>query len=108
VDAEAEPFVLSPAEIAFRHHGLEFARARLTQEPGLPQSSPEIVFGIGAAECRLGRRQYCVLPAIDCEVRRADEPRDNPQWRLHPERRLESLMVKDIATVDQRLQQTAR
>jgi hypothetical protein len=29
-------------------------------------------------------------------------------WRLHPERWLESLMVKDIATVDQRLQQTAR
>ena len=47
---EAEIAVLSAAEIAFRCHGLEFARARIAHEPGSFRSTAEIVFGVGAAE----------------------------------------------------------
>src|SRR5207247_3794746 len=42
--------LLSSSEMAFRCHGLEFARARLTHDPGSFRSTPEIVFGVGAAE----------------------------------------------------------
>jgi len=34
------------------------------------------------------------------EVRHVDGPRENRFWRLHPERWLESLVVKDIAALD--------
>jgi hypothetical protein len=45
--SEAEIAVLSPAEIAFRCHGLEFARARLAHGGESFQSTSEIVFGLG-------------------------------------------------------------
>ena len=108
---EAEPFVLSPGEIAFRHHGLEFARARIAQEPGSLSSAPEIVFGVGAAERRLdGNNQGFFQQLIRSlgEVRHAGGPRDHMLWRLHPERWLESLVMKDISSIDERLEQTAR
>jgi len=47
---EAEIALLSPAEIAFRCHGLEFARARLSHLPGSLRIAPEVVFGVGAQE----------------------------------------------------------
>src|SRR3984957_7971167 len=45
-----EVAVLSPAEIAFRWRGLEFARARLDGIPGSFQTNEEVVFGVGAEE----------------------------------------------------------
>jgi hypothetical protein len=45
-----EVAVLSPAEIAFRWRGLEFARARMGAEPGSFRSVQEVVFGVGAEE----------------------------------------------------------
>ncbi len=56
---EAEIAVLSPAEIAFRCHGLEFARARLAHEPGVFPQHTEIVFGVGAQETVLCDSQPC-------------------------------------------------
>ena len=47
---EAEVATLSAGEIAFRCHGLEFAKARLTHEAGSFRSTTEIVFGLGAEE----------------------------------------------------------
>src|SRR5581483_6707503 len=47
---EVELGVISPAEIAFRCFGLEFARARLSARPGQFLSEPEIVFGLGPHE----------------------------------------------------------
>jgi len=38
------------------------------------------------------------------EVRHADGPRDHPLWRLHPERWLESLVIRDLAAIDERLE----
>ncbi|MBV9573419.1 MAG: hypothetical protein JOY93_05150 [Acidobacteriales bacterium] len=47
---EAEIAILSPAEIAFRCHGLEFCRARLGQDQSLFRNTIETVFGLGAGE----------------------------------------------------------
>jgi hypothetical protein len=104
--SEAEVAILSPAEIAFRCHGLEFARARLAHEPGTFLSTSEIVFGVGAQERILGDSNiaaFAQLVRSIGEVRHPEGPRDHPLWRLHPERWLESLVVQDLTAVDERL-----
>ncbi|HWY58679.1 MAG TPA: hypothetical protein VNZ03_29715 [Terriglobales bacterium] len=107
--SEAEVATLSPAEIAFRCHGLEFARARLSHQPGSFHSSSEVVFGVGAQERILGETTIAAFTQLIRsigEVRHPEGPRDHPLWRLHPERWLESLVVKDVAAVDERLDST--
>ena len=104
--SEAEVAVLSPAEVAFRCHGLEFARARLEFDPGSFRGRPEIVFGLGSEEQVLSEKTveaFARLLRSIGEVRHADGPRDNFLWRLHPERWLESIVVKDVGAVDERL-----
>ena len=59
-----EVAVLSPAEIAFRWRGLEFARARLGAEPGTFRSKQEIVFGVGAEERVLEDRNLSAFSAV--------------------------------------------
>jgi len=103
---EAEVAVLSPAEIAFRCHGLEFARARLAHDPGSLRSTTEIVFGVGAEERVLGDTNLAAFTRLVRsigEVRHAEGPHDHPLWRLHPERWLESLVVRGLCAVDERL-----
>ncbi len=103
---KAETVVLSPAEIAFRCHGLEFARARLAHEPGTFRSPTEIVFGLGAAERVLGEENaaaFAQLVRSIGEIRHPGGPRDHFLWRLHPERWLESLVVNNIGAIDERL-----
>ncbi len=102
---EAEVALLCSSEMAFRCHGLEFARARLTHDPGSFRSTPEIVFGVGAAEQTL-RPEIAgsfkrLLRSIG-EVRHAEGPRDHFLWRLHPERWLESLVIKNVGVLDER------
>lgn len=103
---KAEIGVLSPAEIAFRCHGLEFARARLSAEPGKFHSVPELVFGVGAAQRVLDDSSLAdferLVRSIG-EVRHAEGPHDCRWWRLHPERWLESLVVKNICALDDEL-----
>jgi len=103
---EAEIAVLSPSEVAFRRHGLEFAHARLAHEPGTFQSKAEIVFGLRREETVLSENNFArfkQLVAAIGEVRHREGPRDHPLWRLHPERWLESLAVENISAVDERL-----
>ena len=103
---EVEIAVLSPAEIAFRCHGLEFARARIAREPASFRTTTEIVFGLGAQEtvlCESNFARFTQLVHNIGEVRHSDGPRDRPLWRLHPERWLESLAVRDVAAIDERL-----
>jgi hypothetical protein len=107
--SEVEVAALSPAEIAFRRHGLVFARARLAHEPGSFLSTPEIVFGIGAGERVLSENNFAAFAQLVRsigEVRHPEGPRDHPLWRLHPERWLESLVVREVAAVDERLDST--
>jgi hypothetical protein len=103
---EVEIAIISAAEIGFRCHGLEFARARLAQEHGSFRSTPQIVFGVGAEERLLSEENnalFITLLRSVGEVRHAEGPRDHPFWRLHPERWLESLVVQDVGAVDERL-----
>jgi hypothetical protein len=103
---EAEMAVISAAEIAFRCHGLEFAKARLAHHLGSLRSTPEIVFGVGADERVLSEQNAAVFRRLVHsvgEVRHAEGPRDHALWRLHPERWLESLVVQDVSEVDERL-----
>ena len=102
---EAEIAILSPAELAFRCHGLEFARARLNHASGSIRSSNEIVFGLGSHERVLSEANlsaFTQLVRSIGEVRHSEGPRDHPLWRLHPERWLESLVVRNVAAIDER------
>ena len=101
---EADVVVLSSSEIAFRLRGLEFARARVAPE-GF-RNRQEIVFGTGAAETALSDQniaQFQSLLQQLRQVRRCDGPRDHPCWRMHPERWLESLAMKEVSSLDDRL-----
>ncbi|HJT71041.1 MAG TPA: hypothetical protein VJ731_12630 [Terriglobales bacterium] len=103
---EVEIGISSPAEIAFRCHGQEFARARLSAKPGDFNSAPEIVFGLGAGERVLDGSDFAQFERLVHsigEARHAEGPSDNPYWRLHPERWLESLVVKNVAALDDQL-----
>ncbi len=102
--SEAEVAVLSPAEIAFRLRGLEFARARLS--PDGFRNRQQIVFGTEAAEVALTERNVAEFESVVrqlAQVRRPDGPRDHPGWRMHPERWLESLVVHHVTSLDERL-----
>jgi hypothetical protein len=100
--SDAEIAAISPSEISFRCHGLQFARARLTATPGQFLSVPEIVFGAGPEERVLNDQ---TLPEFETlirsigEVRHADGPHECRWWRLHPERWLESLVVRNVTAL---------
>ena len=99
--------VLSGAEVGFRWRGLEFARARVAHDPESFCSGQEIVFGVGAEErvlCGANVAQFAELVRRAAQIRNPDGPRDHPLWRLHPERWLESLVIRDVSAVDERLQ----
>jgi hypothetical protein len=103
---ETEIALLSPAEIAFRCHGLEFARARLAHQSESFRSTTEIVFGVGAEERVLEEKNAAIFRQLVHsvgEVRHAEGPRDHVLWRLHPERWLESLVAQDVGALDERL-----
>jgi hypothetical protein len=103
---EAEVAVLSPAEIAFRWRGLEFARARVTHDASSLKSGQEIAFGIGAEERVLDDRNAPAFQNLVGRLRTTRSPsgsRHQPLWRLHPERWLESLVVRDVSMIDERL-----
>jgi hypothetical protein len=102
---EVETAINSPAEIGFRCHGLEFAQARLSQTPGFRWGT-ELVFGLGAAEHVFDEQNGAAFEQLVRsigEVRHAEGPRDHFLWRLHPERWLESLVIKNVQAIDERL-----
>jgi hypothetical protein len=101
--SESEIAAISPVEISFRCHGLEFARARLTAAPGKFWGVPEIVFGAGPEERVLDDRtmpEFETLIRSIGEVRHADGPHECRWWRLHPERWLESLVVRNVTALE--------
>ncbi|HZQ21756.1 MAG TPA: hypothetical protein VFA89_03065 [Terriglobales bacterium] len=103
---QAEVAVLSPAEIAFRLHGLEFARARVAHDPTSFRSGQEIVFGVGAEErvlCEANHERFADLLRRAAAIRHTAGPKHHPVWRMHPERWLESLVLKNVEALDERL-----
>ena len=103
-----EVAVLSPAEIAFRWRGLEFARARMGAEAVTFRSKQEIVFGVGAEERVLEDRNLAVVRAVayaHCGTPVIRMGRASIRlFRMHPERWLESLVVTDVGVIDERLE----
>ncbi len=102
-----EVAVLSPAEIAFRWRGLEFARARMGAEAVTFRSKQEIVFGVGAEERVLEDRNWAFFVQLLTALREARHPygpRQDRLFRMHPERWLESLVMTDVSVIDERLE----
>jgi hypothetical protein len=102
-----EVAVLSAAEIAFRWRGLEFARARLGAAAETFHTKQEIVFGVGAEErvletCNLEFFRQLIAAVRD--TRHPYGPRQHALFRLRPERWLESLVVRDVSVLDDRLE----
>jgi hypothetical protein len=101
-----EVAVLSPAELAFRWRGLEFAWARMGAEAATFRSKQEIVFGVGAEERVLEDRNwpfFLQLVTAIRDTRHPYGPRQNSLFRLRPERWLESLVVADVSVIDEQL-----
>jgi len=104
--SEAEVVVLSATEIAFRLHGLEFARARIAAERASFRNAEEITFGVGPYEAVVSDENEDAFAGFVQRVvasRRADGKRDDALFRMHPERWLESLVVKDVRVLDSEL-----
>ncbi|HWF05995.1 MAG TPA: hypothetical protein VHA06_20070 [Candidatus Angelobacter sp.] len=103
---QAEVAVLSPTEISFRLHGLEFARTRLANTPGSFSVEEEMIFGLPGYETRFSEE---TAPAFNefinivVEARSVGGNRHDPLWRMYPERWLESLVFKNVAGVDSQL-----
>jgi hypothetical protein len=102
-----EVAVLSPAEIAFRWRGLEFARARMGAESVTFRSKQEIVYGVGPEERVLEDRNWATFVQLLTALRDARHPygpRQDRLFRMHPERWLESLVMADVSVIDERLE----
>jgi hypothetical protein len=98
--------VLAQTEISFRWHGLEFARARLTNVPGNFTIEEEVIFGPPGYETRLNAETEPALQqfiSTVVEARCTQGNRNDPLWRMYPERWLESLIFKNVASVDSQL-----
>lgn len=101
---DCDVVVVSPAELSFRLHGLEFARARIG---GSIHSSQEIVFGVGPSETVLNSDSGTLFEEIVRRLRESRQPGParpgDVLWRMAPERWLESLIIQDVSAIDYRL-----
>jgi hypothetical protein len=102
----AEVAVLSPAEVSFRLHGLEFARARAANAPGSFKVEEELVFGAAGFHERLTPEKQEVFEHFVKSVssaRTVSGDHRDPLWRIYPERWLESLVFRNVGAIDSRL-----
>ena len=98
--------VISAAEVAFRVHGLEFARARFIPGDSTFRLAEEIVFGIAGSETKLTDASgpaFLQLAGRINRARRPDADRNHPLFRMHPERWLETWVARDIRALDSEL-----
>ncbi|MFB3815408.1 MAG: hypothetical protein ACE14L_14985 [Terriglobales bacterium] len=103
---EAETAVLSSHEIAFRIRGLEFARARLEPRPDSFRLEEQVVFGTGPGETLLddtSAERFANFISVLRETRFTGGPHNHPLWRTVPERWLESMVIRDVSAIDDRL-----
>ncbi len=102
----SETVVLSPAQLSFRLHGLEFAQARRQAAPGSFNMEEEIIFGVAGFCSRLTPENEPVFhdfAKVVMQARHLRGDRRDPLWRMYPERWLESLVIKDVSALDLRL-----
>ena len=103
---ECEAVVLSSTELAFRLHGLEFARARVAASETFAREQ-EIVFGSGAHETLLTAESEELFRDLMRRIRQLRQPDGDKReavWRMQPERWLESQVKRDISALDARLE----
>jgi hypothetical protein len=103
---ECEAVVLGSTELAFRLHGLEFARARIASSSESFRRGEEIVFGSGVHETLLtpeSEQLFHDLMSRLRDLRKTGGDKRHPCWRMQPERWLESEVKSDIAAIDARL-----
>ena len=104
----AEVSIESASEIVFRLYGLEFARARITPMAGSFRSSESILFGLGPAEYVLDQSTEPLLAELVQRLQDQRHPAGSHTslfYRLCPERWLEGLVVQQVRSVDERLDQ---
>src|SRR5262249_15103143 len=102
----AERPVLPPSGIPFKIHGREFARVRPINVPGTFRVQEEVIFGPPGYETRLTDESAAGFAAFISQVmgaRCTHGDRNDPLWRMYPERWLESLIFKNVSGVDSRL-----
>ena len=102
----AEAAVESPSEIVFRLHGLGFARARMTPQAGSFRNRESIIFGVAPAEYELDESSEALFRELTQRIsqeRQSGGSQTNIFFRLAPERWLESLITRDVRSVDERL-----
>lgn len=103
---ESEVAVLSGYEVAFRRHGLEFARARLAADPQSFQNTAGLVFGAPPQETPVtadNAHDFEAFARMLAAARQPGADRANPLFRMQPERWLESLVLRDLPRLDARL-----
>jgi hypothetical protein len=101
---QAAVVVNSAAEISFRLHGLEFARARTGATKGF-RLGESITFGPGAAEIELNEEtEPFFLEMVERLIQtRYRRERNHPLYRMASERWLESIVQNDVSVLDDRL-----
>ncbi len=103
---QADAIPVSAGEVSFRLHGLEFARARVATLPGSFKHGEGIVFGAGAAEITLTGETEEMFRDFVSRInasREGDNGRTDPLYRTCPERWLESIVMRDVTPLDERL-----
>lgn len=98
--------VRNASEMAFLIHGLEFARARTGYSGNSFNQAQEITFGAGANETPLTDANEADLRELTARLfarRTATADKRDPLYRMQPERWLESILRRDIATLDAHL-----
>ena len=103
---DADVSIESPTEIIFRLYGLEFARARLAPVAGSFRNTETIVFGMAPAEYTLDDATEDRFTEFIRRITASRHPAGahaDPLYRLCPERWLESLITRDVRSVDERL-----
>jgi len=102
----ADVSIESATEIVFRLYGLEFARARLAPIAGSFRNRETIVFGMGPAEYTLDDANHELFNTFVERLTASRHPaggHGDPLYRLCPERWLESLVTRDVRSIDERL-----
>jgi hypothetical protein len=98
--------IRSGTELAYLLHGLEFARVRTGYARESFNRAQETTFGAGANETPLTDENSDALRELVARLfgRRSEtgEKRD-PLYRMQPERWLESVLRRNVATIDERL-----
>ena len=104
--AVVEQRVQSGVEMAFRLHGLEFARVRMGYAGQSFNRVQEITFGAGANETPLTEENAGELRELVerlFERREAGGDKCDALYRMQPERWLESELRRDVSPIDARL-----